>query len=136
MKELTVAAVVENLDIVTDFVNEQLEMMDCPMKLQMKIAVVIDEVFSNIAKYAYPEGGGDATVLVESVNAPSGMTMTFIDHGLYYDPLQKEDPDITLGINERQVGGLGVLMIKKLMDDIRYEYKDGQNRLTIVKYFD
>lgn len=135
MKELTVAAVVDNLDRVTDFVNEQLEMMDCPMKLQMKIAVVIDEVFSNIAKYAYPEGCGDATILVESVNAPAGMRMTFIDRGLYYDPLQKEDPDITLGISERQVGGLGVLMIKKLMDDIRYEYKDGQNRLTIVKYF-
>ena len=136
MKELTVAAVVQNLDTVTDFVNEQLDLMGCPMKIQMKIAVVIDEVFSNIAQYAYPNGGGDVTVCVESLAQPAGMSMTFIDKGLYYDPLQKEDPDITLGINERQVGGLGVFMIKKLMDDIRYEYKDEQNILTIRKYFE
>ena len=135
MKELTVAAVVDNLDRVTDFVNEQLEMMDCPMKLQMKIAVVIDEVFSNIAKYAYPEGGGTATVLVESVSDPAGMRMIFIDHGFCYDPLQKEDPDLTLDLNERQVGGLGIFMIKKLMDNVHYEYIDGHNRLTIEKYF-
>ncbi len=136
MKELTVSAVVENLDKVTDFVNVQLDAMGCPMKIQMKIAIVIDEVFSNIVKYAYSEGNGEATVLVEAMENPSGVSMTFVDKGSYYDPLQKEDPDITLEINERQIGGLGILMVKKLMDDVRYEYKDGQNRLTIIKYFE
>ena len=135
MKELTVSAVVENLDIVTDFVNAQLDAMGCPMKIQMKIAVAIDEVFSNIAQYAYPEGKGEATVLVEALENPLGLSMTFADHGLHYDPLQKEDPDITLSIDERQIGGLGVLMVKKLMDDVYYEYKNGQNRLTMIKYF-
>ena len=135
MKELTVSAVVENLDIVTEFVNVQLDAMACPMKIQMKIAVVIDEVFSNIAQYAYPEGHGEVTVLVEALENPEGVSMTFVDQGLYYDPLQKQDPDITLGINERQVGGLGIFMIKKLMDEVRYEYKEGQNRFTMIKYF-
>ena len=133
MKELTVSAVIENLDIVTDFVNAQLDAMGCPMKIQMKIAVVIDEVFSNIAQYAYPEGNGEATVLVEALENPLGMSMTFVDQGLHYNPLEKEDPDITLAINERQVGGLGVFMIKKLMDEVHYEYKDGQNRFTMTK---
>ena len=136
MKELTIAASVKNLDAVTDFVNEQLELMECPMKIQMKIAIVIDEVFSNIAQYAYPNGTGDVTIRVDSLDHSAGMSMTFIDRGLYYNPLQKEDPDITLDANERQIGGLGIFMVKKLMDDVRYEYKNEENILTLLKYFD
>ena len=133
MKELTIAATVENIEVVTDFVNEQLEEFDCPMKAQMKIDIAIDELFGNIAHYAYNPGVGDATVRVEVVEDPLAVIITFIDKGVPYDPLAKADPDITLSAEEREIGGLGIYMVKKSMDDITYEYKDGKNILNIRK---
>ena len=133
MKELTIAATVENIAIETDFVNEQLEACDCPVKAQMQIDIAIDELFGNIAHYAYNPDVGDATVRVEVVKEPLAVTLTFIDNGIPYDPLQSEEPDITLGADERSIGGLGIYMVKKSMDAITYEYKNGQNILTIVK---
>lgn len=133
MKELTIAATVDNIDTVTDFVNEQLETLNCPMKAQMQIDIAIDELFGNIAHYAYNPDIGEATVRVEVVEEPLSVIITFIDNGVPYDPLKKEDPDITLSADEREVGGLGIYMVKKTMDDITYEYKNGQNILAIKK---
>ena len=133
MKELNIAATVENIEVVTDFVNEQLEALDCPMKAQMQIDIAIDELFGNIAHYAYNPEVGDATVRVEVVEDPLAVVITFIDKGVPYDPLAKEDPDVTLSAEERAIGGLGIFMVKKTMDDITYEYKDGQNILKIRK---
>ena len=133
MKELTIAATVENIETVTDFVNEQLETYDCPMKAQMQIDIAIDELFGNIAHYAYNPEIGDATVRVEVIEEPLSVVITFIDKGVPYDPLKKEDPDTTLSVEERGIGGLGIYMVKKSMDDITYEYKDGQNILKIKK---
>ncbi len=133
MKELTVAATVENIEAVTDFVNQQLEALDCPIKAQMQIDIAIDELFGNIAHYAYNPDIGSATVRVEVTEEPIAVIITFIDKGVPYDPLQKEDPDITLSAEERNIGGLGIYMVKKTMDEISYEYKDGQNILTIKK---
>lgn len=133
MKELTIAATIENIETVTDFVNEQLEAYDCPMKAQMQIDIAIDELFGNIAHYAYNPEIGSATVRVEVIEEPLSVVITFIDNGIPYDPLKKEDPNTTLSADEREIGGLGIFMVKKTMDDIIYEYKDGQNRLTIVK---
>ena len=133
MKELTIAATVENIETVTDFVNEQLESLDCPMKAQMQIDIAIDELFGNIAHYAYNPEIGQATVRVEVVEDPLSVVITFIDKGVPYDPLAKADPDTTLSAEERDIGGLGIYMVKKSMDDITYEYKDGQNILTIKK---
>ena len=133
MKELTIAATVENIETVTDFVNEQLEVLDCPMKAQMQIDIAIDELFGNIAHYAYNPEIGDATVRVEVIEEPLSVVITFIDKGVPYDPLKKEDPDTTLSVEERGIGGLGIYMVKKSMDDITYEYKDGQNILKIKK---
>ena len=133
MKELTIAAKVENIEAVTDFVNEQLEALDCPMKAQMQIDIAIDELFGNIAHYAYNPEIGKATVRVEVIEDPLAVTITFIDNGVPYDPLAKADPDTTLSAEEREIGGLGIYMVKKSMDDITYEYKDGQNILTIKK---
>ena len=133
MKELTVAATVENIETVTDFVNEQLEALDCPMKAQMQIDIAIDELFGNIAHYAYNPEIGKATVRVEVIDDPLAVTITFIDNGVPYDPLAKADPDTTLSAEEREIGGLGIYMVKKSMDDITYEYKDGQNILAIKK---
>ena len=134
MKELTIAATVENIETVTDFVNEQLEALDCPMKAQMQIDIAIDELFGNIAHYAYNPEIGKATVRVEVIEDPLAVTITFIDNGVPYDPLAKADPDTTLSAEERDIGGLGIYMVKKSMDDIIYEYKDGQNILKIKKY--
>ena len=133
MKELTVAATVENIETVTNFVNEQLEALDCPMKAQMQIDIAIDELFGNIAHYAYNPEIGKATVRVEVIEEPLSVVITFIDNGVPYDPLAKADPDTTLSAEEREIGGLGIYMVKKSMDDITYEYKDGQNILTIKK---
>lgn len=133
MKEITIAATVENIDVVTDFVNEQLESCDCPMKAQMQIDIAIDELFSNIAHYAYNPETGDATVRVEVVEDPMAVVITFIDKGIPYDPLKKADPNTALSAEEREIGGLGIFMVKKSMDDITYEYKDGQNILKIKK---
>lgn len=133
MKELTIAATVENIEVVTDFVNQQLEELACPMKAQMQINIAIDELFSNIAHYSYNPEIGQATVRVEVMENPLAVSITFIDNGVPYDPLSKEDPDLTLSAEERQIGGLGIYMVKKSMDEISYEYKDGQNILSIKK---
>jgi anti-sigma regulatory factor (Ser/Thr protein kinase) len=133
MNELTVNATVENIALVTDFVDEQLENYNCPMKAQMQINIAIDELFGNIAHYAYDPNVGPATVKVEVIEDPMAVIITFIDSGVPYDPLAKADPDITLSADERDFGGLGIYMVKKSMDDITYEYKDGKNILRIKK---
>ena len=133
MKELNIAATVENIEVVTDFVNEQLEALDCPMKAQMQIDIAIDELFGNIAHYAYNPDVGDATVRVEVVEDPLSVVITFIDGGVPYDPLGAADPDVTLSAEERAIGGLGIFMVKKSMDEISYRYENGSNILSIRK---
>ncbi|MBQ3013593.1 MAG: ATP-binding protein [Oscillospiraceae bacterium] len=133
MKELTIAATVENIETVTEFVNAQLELTDCPIRAQMQIDIAIDELFGNIAHYAYNPEVGNATVRVEVSEDPLAVIVTFIDNGIPYDPLRKDDPDITLSAEEREIGGLGIYLVKKSMDEISYEYKNGQNILKIKK---
>lgn len=135
MGELTIDATIENVAAVTAFVDGQLEQLDCPVKTQMQVDIAIDELFGNIANYAYNPEVGVATVRVEVTDDPLAVVITFIDNGVPYDPLAKADPDITLSIEKRDVGGLGIYMVKKTMDDISYEYKDGQNILRIKKKF-
>ncbi len=133
MKEMTIDAAVENIPAVTAFVEEQLEQYNCPMKAQMQIDIAIDELFSNIAQYAYTPNTGKATVRVEVTENPMVVVITFIDNGIPYDPLAKADPNVSLPADEREIGGLGIFMVKKSMDEITYEYKDGQNILKIKK---
>ena len=133
MKELTLNATTENIPVITDFVNEQLEAHGCSMKVQIQIDVAIDELFSNIARYAYNPDIGPATVRVELTEEPLSVVVTLIDNGVPYDPLKNTDPDTSLSAEEREIGGLGVYMVKKSMDTVAYEYKDGQNVLRITK---
>jgi len=133
MKELNVDALVENIPLVTDFVDRQLEELDCPIKAQTQIDIAIDEIMANIASYAYNPEVGPATVRVEVLNDPLAVSITFIDRGIPFDPLKKDDPDTTLALEDRGIGGLGIFMVKKTMDAISYEYKDGQNILMIKK---
>jgi len=133
MRELTLQATVDNIETVTDFVNEYLDEVECSLKVQMQIAVVIDEIFSNIAHYAYTPSVGDVTVSVMVNKETKVLMLSFADSGVAYNPLVKEDPDVTLSAEERQIGGMGIFMVKKLMDDITYEYVEGRNVLTIWK---
>ena len=133
MKKITTEASIENVNIVTEFVDEHLESMDCPMKAMMQINIAIDELFSNIAFYAYKPDKGPVTVSVEVAENPEAVIITFIDQGIPYDPLATKDPDTSLSADERNIGGLGIFLVKKSMDDITYEYKDGQNILKIKK---
>lgn len=133
MKELTIDASLENIEKVTAFVNEQLESLDCPIKAQMQIDIAIDELFGNIAHYAYDPETGPATIRVEVQEEPLSVVITFIDNGAPYDPLAREDPDTSLSAEERQIGGLGIYMVKKSMDEITYAYQNGHNILTIKK---
>ena len=133
MKELRIEAKIDNLSAVQDFIGAFLEETDCSMKAQLSIDVAVEEIFVNIANYAYGDQVGEALIRIEE--GEGGVVITFVDSGVYYDPLAKEDPDITLSAAERQIGGLGIFMVKKSMDDMRYERRGDQNILTIVKRF-
>ena len=133
-KELKITALTDNLSEVMTFIEQNLEESDCPIKAQMQIAVAAEEIYVNIAHYAYAPGTGEATVRLEITDDPS-VRLTFIDSGIPFDPLKKPDPDVTLAAEDRQIGGLGIYMTKKAMDDVIYRYKDGQNVLTLVKKF-
>ena len=131
--EMEIEATDENLAAVQSFVEEQLDAAGCSSKAQMQIGVAVEEIFINIAHYAYAPGTGKTTVRVEVSDDPLTASITFLDHGVPYDPLAKPDPDVALPAGDRPVGGLGIFLTKKLMDDVSYEYWDGQNILTLKK---
>ncbi|MBR1523009.1 MAG: ATP-binding protein [Lachnospiraceae bacterium] len=133
MDKITIEAKVDNLNEVLAFIDEKLEANNCPMKIQTQIDIAVEEIFVNIASYAYTPDTGLATISAEVSEEPLAITVSFSDKGIPYDPLAKEDPDITLSAEERQIGGLGIYMVKKSMDHVSYEYKDGQNIFTIMK---
>lgn len=135
-KELVIEAVVDNLEKVQGFVDEELEAHGCSVKAQTQIDIAIEELFVNIARYAYTPKTGKAIIKVNiQEDKPRSVSITLIDEGKPYNPLAKPDPDVTLSAEERQIGGLGIFMVKKSMDNMTYEYKDGKNILTIEKNF-
>ena len=131
MKELTLDAKIENIPSLTAFVDEWLEGLECPIKAQMQIDVAVDEIFSNIAQYAYGPEGGTAVIRLEFDAADRTAMISFIDSGVSYDPLSKADPDVTLSAEEREIGGLGIFLVKKTMDAMEYRREDDRNMLTI-----
>ena len=133
MSTLTLEAKINNIPVLTDFIDQQLEALDCPMKPQMQIDVAVDEIFTNISSYAYGEGSGTATVSVDFDDATRTVTISFEDSGMPFDPLAQEEPDITLPAEQRQIGGLGIFLVKKTMDDMRYQRQGDKNVLTIEK---
>ena len=133
MKEFVVEADRKNLWEVQAFIDEQLEEVGCPMPTQIAIDVAVEELFVNIASYAYGQGEGVAVVQVKVLQDPLSVEITFIDNGVQYDPLAKADPDVTLSAKERKKGDHGIFMVKNTMDNVSYEYKDGKNILTIKK---
>lgn len=133
MKEITLEATVANIPQVTAFIDEELEKLGCSMKAQMQIDVAIDELFGNIAHYAYAPAAGSARVGFDFDEATQTASITFADSGTPYNPLENADPDISLPAEERSVGGLGIFLVKKTMDAMAYQHENGQNILTIQK---
>ena len=133
VKELTVDATLKNIAVVTEFIDARLEELDCPFKAQTQIDVAVDEIVNNIASYAYPSGGGEMTVRFEFREDPRTALISFIDSGTPFNPLEVGDPDVTLAAEDRDVGGLGVFLVKKTMDAVSYKYENGKNVLQIEK---
>ena len=121
---------------VIDFTESTLGEAGCPMNVQIQLNIAVEEIFVNIAYYAYPDGKGNAEVRIDILENPKTAEITFIDSGVPYNPLAKDDPDITLAAEDRVEGGLGIFMVKNTMDDMRYEYRDGKNILTMKKIID
>ena len=133
MKELKIEAAVNNIAAVTDFVNAELKKLDCPRKASTQISIAIDELFGNIARYAYTPDVGNAEVRLEVEENPLSVIITFIDSGKPFNPLEQAQPDTTASAKEREIGGLGIFLVKKTMDMVEYEYKEGHNILKIKK---
>ncbi len=134
MQELKLEdARLDSLSEVLSFVDGILEEAGCPMKTQMRLDVAVEEIYVNIAHYAYAPATGPALIRMEITGDPASAVITFIDQGMPYNPLEKPDPDVTLAAKDRPIGGLGIFMVKKSMDSMEYAWKDGQNILTIRK---
>ena len=129
----TFPAKIEALSDVLGFVDTTLEEYECPMKMQTAICVAIEEVFVNVAHYAYGEGEGDMTLGISFDTDSRDITFRMSDKGVPFDPLNKPDPDITLSADEREIGGLGIFIAKKTMDSITYAYENGENILNMIK---
>ena len=133
MVKKTFPAKTEALLDVLAFVEEQLEKRECPMKIQTAVCVAIEEVFVNVAHYAYEGGDGDVAFSVDFEEETRNITIQMKDKGVAFDPLNKPDPDITLSAEERDIGGLGIFITKKTMDVVTYAYENGENILTMIK---
>jgi sigma-B regulation protein RsbU (phosphoserine phosphatase) len=130
MKKLAINASLENLNKVLDFVNTELERHGCPQDIQGKIEVAVEEIFVNIANYAYSPDSGDAVIFI-SVN--DKIVIRFEDTGRPYNPLEKQEPDLDKPLMERDIGGLGIFLVKKLMDNVEYSRVENKNVLVMTK---
>jgi len=133
MEHLIVPAKTEELDGVNEFVERQLEPFDCPMRTLFQLRLAIEEIFVNIASYAYAPREGEAEVRCAVLEDPLRVELQFLDGGTPFDPLAMEDADTSEEALLGREGGLGILLVKKTMDEVEYAYKDGKNVLTIRK---
>lgn len=132
-RELTVTTDIENLETVMSFIEKELQTIECSRKAMMQIGIAIDEIFSNISRYAYQGERGSVSVCVEILPDVPAAAITFSDTGVPFNPLEVKEPNVSGKASERKVGGLGIYIVKKTMDGIRYDYKDGRNILSIMK---
>ena len=130
-EEITLEPDLGSIPAAMAYVTERLEENGCPLAAVHQLRIAIDELFSNIVKYAGMEPGSRIRMLTRI--GPNRAEITFEDSGIPFDPLSAGDPDITLPAGKRRPGGLGIFMVRKMMDEISYRYRDGKNRLTVVK---
>lgn len=135
MPKIKLHAAIDKIEKATDFINSILESADCPTKAQMQLDIALDELMSNVARYAYGNKQGDITISLRILENPRRAILTLMDKGIPYNPLKKEDPDIMLSAEDREIGGLGIFIVKNSMDDMAYAYKNGKNIVSIIKKF-
>lgn len=133
MKEIKIEAKLENLTVATDFVDNEIAKLECPMKIQFALDIAIDEIVSNIINHGYQNGQGDIWIRLEFQEGDQQIKLTFIDEAPKYNPLEAIEPDTSLEAEERSIGGLGIFLVKKSMDDMIYNYEGNRNMLTIIK---
>lgn len=133
MIEKSFEAKTDNLHLLLDLLESELEKHGCNMKISTSLLIAIEEIFVNVSKYAYPSSTGDLTVKFDFVD--DDVIFTFIDSGIPFDPVAKQDPDITLSAEDRPIGGLGIYMVKQTMDEMKYERKDNKNILYMKKRY-
>ena len=133
MKEIVLKAQIDNLYKVLDFVEEELDLRNCKTKTKSQVLVAVEEIFVNIASYAYEGGDGEVKIMVSFDADSNVVSIVFIDSGIKYNPIAKEDPDIKLSADKRPIGGLGIYITKKFFDELIYDYKSGKNILTMKK---
>ena len=133
MIEKSFEAKTDNLHLVLEFLESELEKHGCNMNISTSISIAIEELFVNVASYAYPNSSGSVTLKLDFDD--DFILFTLIDSGIPFDPVAKQDPDITLSAEEREIGGLGIYMVKQTMDEMKYERKDNKNILYMKKRF-
>lgn len=133
MKTITVPAALEQLEVVQSFIEEELAMAGCSAEAKIQIQVAVEEIYVNIACYAYHPQVGEATISCSVGGDPTQVVIRFLDQGNPFNPLDKEDTDISASAKEQKIGGLGILIVKKSMDQVEYAYENGKNILTIKK---
>ena len=133
MEVITVPAESTALETVNTFIQEKLESITCPKRTRMQMMLAVEEIFVNISSYAYHPEVGQAEVGVDIDGDPPTVTIRFLDQGRPFNPLEKPDADITLSAQKREIGGLGILLVKKIMDQVDYAYENGKNILIIKK---
>lgn len=131
MTQKTFIASDDTLNDALGFVEEELQKVDCPLKTVMQITVCLEEMYVNVAHYAYGGNEGEVTLTTDYNDGLFSITLT--DEGMPFDPLKKEDPDITLSAEERNIGGLGIYMVKKSMDEVSYVRQNNKNIFTMKK---
>ncbi len=136
MHKLILTAKIENLNKVFDFLDAQLSSLAYNMKAKLQLELSIEEAYVNISKYAYTSDKGEVEILSSVDEDPLQITVQFVDSGIPYNPLKTEDPDLFTDTEEKELGGLGIFLIKKNVDNIKYKYHNGKNILTLQKKLD
>lgn len=121
----------EQLALLYDFLEQQASNCGFDAALLMQIKLAMDEAVTNVIQYAYPGSEGDICIDMGCDNGQLKIVIT--DNGIQFNPLEKQEPDITLSLDERPIGGLGVFLVKQLMTDVRYDRSEGKNILTMTK---
>ena len=134
MHKLDIQAAVDNLPVVTEFIEKHLAPAGCSVRTRNEILIAAEEIFVNIASYAYSPDTGNVIIGIGLEHDPLTAVVTFADRGIPYDPTAKADPDISLPASEREIGGLGIFMTRKIMDEVTYEHINGCNVLTLRKH--
>jgi anti-sigma regulatory factor (Ser/Thr protein kinase) len=132
---LSLEAKLGSLGEAINFIDEELSAISCPQEVVSQIELAVEEIFMNISSYAYNGEAGGVTLMVHSATGEKKpvVNITIIDHGKIFNPLNHEDPDVNIPLEDRDPGGLGIFFVKKMMTSIMYKYENGRNHIVLSK---